>query len=113
MEALWDSETATAADIIKSVNAKRHVTEKTVKSLIRRLIAKAMVAYTVDPNDSRIYHYRALVGKESCLAAKSDSMVDLFYGGQVSELFDHFVKRMSPDEIGHIEQILAKKKRQG
>lgn len=112
MEALWEAETATAADIIKSVNAKRSVTEKTVKSLIRRLIAKDMVSYTVDPNDSRIYHYRALVDQESCLEEKSDSMVNLFYGGQLSQMFEHFVKRMNPDEIGRVEELLARKKRQ-
>ena len=112
LETLWDVETATAADIFKAVSARRDVTEKTVKSLTRRLIAKQMVDFTVDPADARIYHYRAVASREACLKEKADSMVSLLYGGRIRDLFEHFVNDLKPEEITHVERLLAQKKQE-
>ena len=114
LEVLWEVESATAAEIFRAISEKRNVTEKTMKSLIRRLIAKDMVAFTVDPRDARIYHYRALADKESCLKEKADSIMRLLYNGGIGDLFEHFVSSadLKPEEINHIEQLLAKKKQQ-
>ena len=110
LEALWDAGTATAAEIYKAVSARRKVTEKTVKSLTRRLIAKNMVDFSVDPNDARIYHYRALADREACLKEKSASMVNLLYGGNVDDLFEHFVKELKPEERERLARLVAGKK---
>lgn len=43
MQLLWQQETATASDIVQWVTAKKAVSMRTVKTLLRRLVAKKAV----------------------------------------------------------------------
>ena len=112
LEVLWESGTATAAKIVRAVSEKREVSERTVKTLIRRLIAKDMVTFTVDKNDARVYHYRALVDKEASFKDKADSLARLVYGGRAGELLAHFVQTASleAEEIDRLRELLEMKK---
>ncbi len=111
MRALWDLGSATASQIVAMVKRERDVSTQTVKTLLRRLIDKHFVAYAVDPNDSRIYHYRPLIRKEEAVKQKSEAFVSQVYQSNVGEFLAHFVENsgLSEDELMQL-QLLVKKK---
>ena len=85
MEVLWAHERAmTAAEIIEQLTGKTDVSQKTIRVMINRLLAKGMLTYTVDERDARIYHYQAARTKEECLRLKSRRFVSNYFGGNAS-----------------------------
>ena len=113
MRMLWDADSATAAEIVDAVTSERDVSMRTVKTLLRRLIAKKAVSYTVDSKDARIYHYRPAIGKSEAVRTKSRNFLEHFYQNNVSELLAHFVSEsaMTEDEIAGLRTILEEKTR--
>jgi len=111
MEVLWGRESATAAEIVAEVVRDRPVAMRTVKSLIRRLIAKRMVGFTIDGHDSRVYHYRPLISKREGVEHKNRSLLDLVYNNDVGELLANFVRNadLSRSEIEQLQRLLKEK----
>ncbi len=114
MEKLWQSPTATAAEIVEEVTGGRRISMRTVKTLLRRLIAKGAAGYEIDPRDSRVYHYRALVTREEALARKNKNFLGQLYGDSVSEMLSHFIQNtdLSQEEIEGLKAILARKEKE-
>ncbi len=114
MEKLWQTPTATAAEIVEEVTQSRPVAMRTVKTLLRRLVAKDAVGYEVDPRDSRVYHYKALMTREEALARKNVNFLDQLYGSSVSEMLSHFIKTsdLSREEIEDLKAVLARKEQE-
>lgn len=114
MEALWSRPTATAAEIVDAVTNVRNVAMRTVKTLLRRLVAKGAVAYAIDGHDSRIYHYRALLTRDEVVARKNEFFLEQLYGNSVSEMLSHFIKTsdLRADEIEKLQAALAQKERE-
>lgn len=111
MLALWARETATAAEIVDAVTAGRDISMRTVKTLLRRLVAKAFVGFTVDPADARVYHYRPLIAKDDAVKRKSASFAAHVYQDNVGELLAHFVEEaaLSENELNRLQQIVRRK----
>ena len=115
MESLWDKGSATAAEIVAVVTSRRPAAMRTVKTLIRRLIAKGLVAFTVDEHDSRIYHYRPLISREAGVMDKNRSLLDLVYNNDVGELLANFARSadLTGEEINRLREILKDKEKGG
>ena len=65
MEVIWkENKSITASEIIEKLKGILDVSQKTIRVMIGRLVAKGVLNYTVDKNDSRIYHYFPLKSKE-------------------------------------------------
>lgn len=113
MRVLWENGSATAAEIVDSVMSERDIAMRTVKTLLRRLIAKKAVAYAIDPDDSRIYHYRATVKKEDAIKTKNRKFLDSFYQNNLSELLGKFLgdADMTEEQITDLQKILDTKKK--
>lgn len=111
MRVLWEKGSATAAEIVAEVTSERDVSMRTVKTLIRRLIAKKAVGYAIDLDDSRIYHYRALVDKADAVREKNASFLSVIYQDKVSDLLAHFVKDdgVTDEELREIQSLVEKK----
>ncbi len=111
MEKLWSVPTATAAEIVDKVTSARPVAMRTVKTLLRRLLAKGAVGYEVDGRDLRVYHYRALLSREEVVARQNEFFLGKIYGGSVSGMLSHFLENseLSPEEIENLKAILARK----
>jgi BlaI family penicillinase repressor len=114
MEKLWSVPTATAAEIVDAVTQLRQVSMRTVKTLLRRLIAKGAVGYELDPRDARVYHYQALLRREDVVARKNEFFLDQLYGNSVSDMLAHFIKSsdLSRGEIEALKAVLAQKERE-
>ena len=111
MKVLWERETATAAEIVDIVTRSRDISMRTIKTLIRRLIAKNMITFTPDARDARIYHYKALISQEEGVRDKNQSILSLVYEGNAGELLANFVEnaRLNSGEIDRLRALLEKK----
>lgn len=116
MEVLWAQDSAmTAAEIIGHLTDKTDVSQKTIRVMINRLLAKGMLTYTVDERDARIYHYRAARTKQECLQLKSRRFVSHYFGGNASLAVASFlqsadISREQLEDLGSLVESLKDKR---
>lgn len=111
MRALWETGSSTTSVITEKVRLEREVSPQTVKTLLRRLIDKHLVGYAIDPNDSRVYHYRPLVRKDEAIRQKSETFVSQVHQSNVGDFLAHFVENggLSEDELLRLQRLVKKK----
>jgi BlaI family transcriptional regulator, penicillinase repressor len=110
MEVLWGAnEPLTAADIAERIDPTRDWTLATVKTMLSRLAAKAVIAYSVE---GRRFLYSAAIERESYVGLESRRFVDKLFGGRLSPLVARLAEEDSLDEedIAAIEAILKELK---
>lgn len=113
MEVLWRcGHDLTSAEITDRLPKSSKMTQRMVRVLINRLCKKGMLTYTVDPNDSRVYHYTAAKGREECQRAKSIAFVESYFeGNRLTAAFALLDKeKLSEEQIKELEKLIAKAK---
>lgn len=105
MEVLWQRSPLTAMEVSEALEAERDWSLQTVKTLLSRLVAKAVVAHEAD---GRRYLYRPLVAREAYVAHESQRLVDRLFGGKVTPLVAHLAEtqQLSDTDIAEIEALL-------
>jgi BlaI family penicillinase repressor len=79
MQLLWETDgTMTSAEIVAGVKDKRDRSPKTIKTLLQRLVAKGFVEYTIDADDSRVYHYFPKVSEGECIKKENKEFVSRY-----------------------------------
>lgn len=113
MEALWEKGTATAAELVAIVSAKKDISMRTIKTHIRRLVDKGVIGYAIDPDDSRVYHYRPLVTREEAVRTHKHSILGDLFGSDPAALLDHFVEdgSLSEEEFAKLQRLLRRKRK--
>ena len=114
MEVLWRcGHDLTSAEITDRLPNSSKMTQRMVRVLINRLCKKGMLTYTVDPNDSRVYHYTAARGREECQRAKSVAFVESYFeGNRLTAAFALLDKEnLSEEQIKELEKLIAKAKK--
>ena len=114
MEVLWRcGHDLTSAEITDRLPKSSKMTQRMVRVLINRLCKKGMLTYTVDPDDSRVYHYTAAKGREECRRAKSSAFANSYFeGNRLSAAFallDN--ENLSEEQIRELENLIAKAKK--
>ena len=91
------------------------MTPKMIRVLMNRLCQKALVDYTVDEKDARLYHYRALKSKEECLREKSRKFADSYFSGDKTNAVAALIQScgFSDEQLEELEQILKGQKENG
>lgn len=86
----------------------RELSPKTVRVLVNRLCQKGLLDYTVDAQDSRVYHYFAKRTREECLREKSRHFVDSYFSGSGSGAVAALIQNMelSDKERQELQEIL-------
>ena len=83
MKVLWSRRTATADEVRSALAKKRELKESTVRTLLRRLEEKGLVAHDVD---GRTYVYRPSVDPHSIATQAIRAVIDRFCSGSVDAL---------------------------
>ena len=114
METLWKKGSATAGEIVREVVLDRDVSMRTIKTHIRRLIAKGVIGYSIDPDNSRLYHYRPLVTRDEAVRSRNRSFLGFVYNRDPVALLDAFVEdnSLSDAEVEEIQRLLKRKRRE-
>ncbi|MCR5033649.1 MAG: BlaI/MecI/CopY family transcriptional regulator [Lachnospiraceae bacterium] len=114
LETLWnDEQDLTSAEIAEKLQDSSKMTRRMVGVLINRLCKKGLLSYTVDPQDSRVYHYRALKSREQLRREKSKAFVQSYFGGNMSSAAFAFLEEgtLTQEQIRELETIITKAKK--
>ncbi|MCP1103203.1 BlaI family penicillinase repressor [Aequitasia blattaphilus] len=112
MKVLWKKSPLTIMELVKNVQAEQKLVSTTVKTLLRRLIAKDAVGFTIDEKNSKLYYYFPLVTEEECVKKVNKQFLKQYHQDNVENLFATFVNStdLSGEEIDHLRALLEQKK---
>ncbi len=105
MKVLWQQAPLTANEVVELLaDADWH--EKTVKTLLNRLVAKQAIGFD---KDGRAYRYYPLVAQADYQQKESRSFIDKVFGGRLAPLVAGFAgqKQLSADDIAELKQVIA------
>lgn len=110
MEVLWKRAPLTATEVADQVVEQKDWSLQTVKTLLSRLAAKAVVG---TERDGRRFLYSPLVERDDYLTGVSRNFVDRLFGGKVMPLVAHLAEadELSADDIREIEELLRELKK--
>ena len=106
MEVLWSAgEPMTAADIVQRIPPGREWSDRTVKTMLARLLAKGVLAHE---EDGRRYLYRPTVARGRYVTNESRRLVDRLFGGRAAPLVAHLAAGdgLSRQDIDELEALL-------
>lgn len=109
MEVLWRDSPLAAAEVAERVDPSRGWSDRTVKTMLSRLLAKGVLAYE---EEGRRYLYRPTVSREDFIARESGRLIERMFGGRVTPLVAHLAERdmLSARDIEEIEALLKELK---
>lgn len=110
MSVVWDRHPVTASDVHLALGSRKPWTDRTVKTLLSRLLKKGCLTHEVE---GKRYLYAPAVSREECVRAESRSFVDRVFGGDTSPLLAHFVEEgeLSDAQIADLRRLLDERLR--
>lgn len=112
MKELWSEAPLTAAQLVERVQKEIDLAVTTVKTLLRRLIAKGAVKYSIDENNAKLYYYFPLVTENECVIDKGKRFLSVYCNDNIEKMLTTFVDstELTDDEIDKLKEILDGKK---
>lgn len=106
MKVLWEKSPLLNRDIIKSVSEKSTWNNKTIDTLLRRLVDKGAVGYHLI--NSKVREYFPLVSHEECKKVESETFLKKVYDGSVSMLIAGLLKnkKVSEEELEKLKELI-------
>ncbi|MFT6896436.1 MAG: BlaI family penicillinase repressor [Paraglaciecola sp.] len=107
LSALWEHYPASAQDIIKRLNTDKDWHEKTVKTLLSRLVKKQAIGFD---KHQRSYLYYPLLERESYVIRESKSFISRLFKGRVAPLVAGFAETdsLSKQDIDELKVLIDK-----
>ena len=105
MEVLWQSAPQSADEVVAALRQSTDWHEKTIKTLLNRLLAKRALSAQ---KDGRRYLYSPLLQREDWQARESRSLLDRVFGGSLAPLLVHFSQheKLSPRDIAELRKLV-------
>lgn len=105
MNVLWDESPLAASQIIERLNQHKPWHEKTVKTLLNRLVKKGVLSFQ---KDSRRYIYSPLVARNQYQRKQSQSLISKLFGGRVSPLVASFAEsdNLAKDDVEALKKLI-------
>lgn len=105
LEVLWQEHPAAAVDIVARLNEKKTWHEKTVKTLLNRLVKKQAVSFV---KEQRRYLYSPLFEREQYTQQASKSLVERLFSGEISPLVAGFAKNktLKRDDVEALKSLI-------
>ncbi|WP_312114211.1 BlaI/MecI/CopY family transcriptional regulator [Brevibacillus reuszeri] len=110
MKVFWAKSPATAADVIHALRDNKSWKDKTIKTLISRLLQKGILTYE---QVNRVYYYTPTISEEECKRTERESFLQRVYGGALKPMLVHFLQeeKLSSQEISELKKILTDKEK--
>lgn len=108
MTVLWAKSPMTATEVAAAVGPENEWSERTVKTLLGRLVKKGALRFK---EDGKRYLYSPRISRRVMVREESRSFVDRVFGGDASPLLAQIVKdhHLSPGEIDALRRLLDEK----
>ncbi|MFC6438733.1 BlaI/MecI/CopY family transcriptional regulator [Bowmanella sp. JS7-9] len=105
MNAVWQGAPCTAADVVARLDNQTDWHEKTVKTLLNRLVKKGALGFD---KDGRRYLYKPLFGRDEYRIKESTSLLNRLFDGRVSPLVSAFAsrKQLSQQDIEELKDLI-------
>jgi predicted transcriptional regulator len=105
MEVLWADSPLTAAEVAERIPNERGWSERTVKTMLGRLLTKGAL---VHEEDGRRYLYRPAVQRADYAMRETRKLVDRLFGGRAAPLVAQLAANegLTPQDIAELEALL-------
>lgn len=105
LDALWEQYPAPANDIIRRLNQTKIWHEKTVKTLLSRLVKKQVIDFD---KQQRSYVYFPLVERSTYTETESKSLVSRLFGGKIAPLVAGFANSgsLSKEDVDELKALI-------
>lgn len=105
LDVLWDEYPATSSDIVDRLNQKKPWHDKTVKTLLSRLVKKGVVDFD---KAQRQYLYRPLIAREDYTKKEASSFVSRLFKGKVAPLVAGFANQnsLSQQDVDELKALI-------
>ena len=112
MEVLWRQSPQSAEEIVSTLQRDTAWHEKTIKTLLNRLLGKRAVSAQ---KDGRRYLYAPRLRREDWQQQESRSLLDRVFGGRVAPLLAHFSQheKLSAKDIAELRKLVDAIDRKG
>lgn len=106
MEALWRRSPLSAEEIAAEVGPDQNWADKTVKTLLNRLLTKKAIAAS---RDGRRYLYSPLIERSAYVQDESRGLIDRLFDGKLAPLVSHFAEtnQLSAEDIAELKRLMA------
>lgn len=105
MQAVWQTEPACSADIVKALQAKKEWHEKTVKTLLGRLVKKQALAFE---KEGRQYLYSTLISEKEYQMKEGSSFITRLFSGKITPLIAGFAQQeeLKKEDVEELKKII-------
>ena len=112
MEVLWQQAPQTSEDIVATLLEPTGWHEKTIKTLLNRLLGKGAVSAE---RDGRRYLYSPQLRREDWQQQESRSLLDRVFGGKVAPLLAHFSQheKLSARDVAELRKLIDSIEKKG
>ncbi|WP_425447957.1 BlaI/MecI/CopY family transcriptional regulator [Dethiothermospora halolimnae] len=110
MKVIWKDSPITANEVIEGLEESTDWSDRTIRTLLNRLVKKKVISYK---KDGRRYLYYPIVTENECIKKENKSFLNRVYSGAVTLMFAKFLEEesLSDKEIEELKEILDKKKK--
>jgi predicted transcriptional regulator len=106
LQAIWQKHPCSANEIIEILANTRNWHEKTVKTMLGRLVKKRAIDFH---KDQRRYLYFPLIERNTYTQKESQSLLDRLFNGNVSPLIASFAETdgLVKEDIAELKKLIA------
>lgn len=106
MKALWEKSLLKSRDIVEIISKRSSWNNKTIETLLKRLVDKGAVGYNLISSKTREYY--PIVSQEECIRVENETFLKKVYDGSVSMMMANFLKhqKLSKDEIEKLKRMI-------
>ena len=106
MKALWEKSPLKSRDIVETISKRSSWNNKTIETLLKRLVDKGAVGYNLISSKTREYY--PIVSHEECIRVENETFLKKVYDGSVSMMMANFLKhqKLSKDEIEKLKRMI-------
>jgi predicted transcriptional regulator len=107
MQVIWQRSPCSAAEIVQQLQQQKEWHEKTVKTLLNRLVNKGALTYETQ---GRAYLYSPLIEKKDYQQQASGNFVQKLFAGRIAPLVASFAHKheLSPTDLAELKQLVAR-----
>lgn len=109
MEVLWAESPLTASDVTQRIDPARGWSDRTVKTMLGRLLGKGVLSHE---EDGRRYLYRPLVARADYVSGESGRLLERLFNGRAAPLVAHLAEtgQLSAADIAELEVLVRELK---
>lgn len=105
LEVLWVESPLTANEVVEKLSSSKDWHEKTVKTLLNRLVKKKAIGYEAK---GRRYLYHPLINRDEYTQVVSKNFVDKLFSGRLAPMVAGFAqqKSLNQEDIEQLKKLI-------